>query len=132
MTCCASATSQEIEIPRGYENKGDKCFNLEEYKDLAVIVTRYEACEEQRALVFSMLDNLEAKSLLLQDAADDLSIALEDLEAEKRAVYLAAEQSADKARVQQQRAKVWRALAATGGAVSVVLGAVIVGLAATR
>ena len=140
MTLCGAASATEktettiaIDGPIGYEApNGDKCFELDEYKQIAIVLTRYEACEDQKADVFDMLNELESKSLLLRTAADDLSIALEDLELERRALLMSVEASADKARVEARRAKVWRVLAAGGGLVSVVLGAVVAGLVIRR
>lgn len=128
----ARAEGAELEAPRGYERGGDKCFTLDEYKDLAVIVERYHACMAQRAITLELVGALEAKSTLLQNASDSLSITVEDLEHGRRAALMAATEAADKERVQEQRSKIWRALATTGGVLSLALGAVVAGLAATR
>ena len=113
----------------GYEHNGDKCFPLEEYKRIATDRIRYEVCTRQRDLLLGSLDSLELKTRLLQLQADDLSILVEDLDRDRRAMMIELEQANNKATVEKQRAKIWRLLAAGSGVISVTLGIVIFAIA---
>ena len=136
MTYCAESTAREtiaeldkIEIPEGYEHNGDKCYKLDEFKLVAKMIAGYKSCELQREIIFSMFDDLDSKYLLLQEAADDLSIELEDLHYEREALIVRSLEHENEANNEKQKAKIWRAFAIGGGVVSVALG-VVVGLLA--
>ena len=135
MFCARPLSASDVEtndpgpMVEGYERDGDKCFPLEEYKRIATGQIRYETCARQRDLLLGSLDSLELKTRLLQMQADDLSILVEDLDRDRRAMLIELEQVTDKASVEKQRAKIWRLLAAGSGVISVTLGIVVFAIA---
>lgn len=110
----------------------EKCFGLEEYKDLAIIHARYLHCEAQSPLVLSLIETVDDKHAALQLYASDLELSLSQIEAEREAYIVSATTSAEQTAIEARRKTVWRALAIGGLVVSLALGAVVTGMGVSQ
>jgi hypothetical protein len=122
----------KIEFPAGRTSGAEKCFALDEYKNIAIIYSRYLSCEEQGPLVLDLLEVVNDKQTALSVYADDLELALTRIEDEREAYVVSATTSAELAAGEARRKRVWRAVAIGGLVVSLALGAVVAGTGATK
>jgi hypothetical protein len=128
----ADEADPKIEFPTGRTSGAEKCFDLEGYKGLAIIYSRYLSCEEQGPLVLDLLEVVDDKQTALSVYADDLELALTRIEGEREAYVTSATTSAELAAGEERRKRIWRAVAIGGLIVSVALGAVVAGMGATK
>lgn len=134
---CAEAKAQEVdrtivEPPTGYTLDGDKCYSLDEYKDLAVIITRYEQCEVHKQLLVDLAEGLKIKYAMLQDMADSVVLDMEEIEAEREALLIKEIEADERIALEKRRVKVWKVLAICGGIAALAFGATTTTLALAK
>jgi hypothetical protein len=121
-----------IEFPAGRKVGDEKCFDLDGYKDLAIIYGRYLSCEAQKDYVLELVALVDDKQFALESAADDLTYALAALEGEQDRLARAMAASANIAKAEERKKRVWRAVAIGGLVVSLALGGATLGMGVSR
>ena len=127
-TEAATTPSTTVGLPTGRTVDGLRCFDLEAYKTIAIIYSRYLSCEAQKPLVAGIVEVTEDKQAALRAFADDLESTLTRAEAERSAYALAATYATEQAATEERRKRAWRVTAVVSLAAAVVLGAVVVGI----